>query len=226
MMTILVTGFEPFGGETMNPSWEAVKRLPDAPGGARIMRLQVPTTYAGSITAVTDAVDRLSPDAVVMVGQAGRRAELCIERVAVNLDDTAAPDNAGVIRQDMPIVPEGPAAYFATLPIKAIVASLRVAGCPAVVSNSAGLFVCNHLMYGVLDHIAVRHLPCLAGFVHVPFLPEQVAERPGTPSMSLELMVSGLQTLIDVIASAPGNHGSCQHLQTARAAEPPEGENR
>lgn len=209
MMTILVTGFEPFGGETLNPSWEAVKRLPDTIGDARVVRLQVPTTYAGSITAVTDAVDRLTPYAVVMVGQAGRRTELCVERVAVNVDDTSAPDNAGVILQDTPIVAQGPAAYFATLPVKEIVAGLRTAGYPAVVSNSAGLFVCNHLMYGVLNHIAVHHLPCLGGFIHVPFLPEQVTERPGTPSMSLAVIVAGLQTLISVIASAPGTQGEC-----------------
>lgn len=207
MMTILVTGFEPFGGETLNPSWEAVKRLPDTIGGARVVPLQVPTTYAGSVAAVTDAIERLSPSAVVMVGQAGRRAELCVERVAVNVDDTSAPDNAGVILQDTPIVSQGPAAYFATLPIKEMVAGLRTAGYPAVVSNSAGLFVCNHLMYGVLDHIAVHHLSCLGGFVHVPFLPEQVTERPGTPSMSLTVIVEGLQTLIDIIASVRGAQG-------------------
>jgi pyroglutamyl-peptidase len=207
MMTILVTGFEPFGGETLNPSWEAAKRLPDTIGDARVARLQVPTTYAGSIAAVTDAVDRLTPCAVVMVGQAGRRTELCVERVAVNVDDTSAPDNAGVILQGTPIVPQGPAAYFATLPVQEIVAGLRTAGYPAIVSNSAGLFVCNHLMYGVLHHIAVHHLSCLGGFVHVPFLPEQVTERPGTPSMSLAVIVAGLQTLINIIALAPGSQG-------------------
>ncbi|MHB8071224.1 MAG: pyroglutamyl-peptidase I [Candidatus Cryosericum sp.] len=199
-MMILVTGFEPFGGETLNPSWEAVKRLPDTTGGACIARLQVPTTYAGCIGAVTGAIDRLSPHAVVMVGQAGGRAELSIERVAVNLDDTQAPDNAGVILQSTPIVPQGPAAYFATLPVKEIVAGLHAAGYPAVVSNTAGLFVCNHLMYGVLDHIAVNHLAAQAGFIHVPFLPEQVAERPGTPSMSLDLMSAALQTVVDILA--------------------------
>jgi len=209
MMTILVTGFEPFGGETLNPSWEAVKRLPDTVGDARVVHLQVPTTYAGSIAAATCAVDQLSPYAVVMVGQAGRRAELCVERVAVNVDDTSAPDNAGVILQGTPIVPQGPAAYFATLPVTEIVAGLRAAGCPATVSNSAGSFVCNHLMYGVLDHIAVHHLPCLDGFVHVPFLPEQVTERPGTPSMSLAVIVEGLQTLISVITSPRGTQGDC-----------------
>lgn len=200
MMMILVTGFEPFGGETLNPSWEAVKRLPDTTGGACIARLQVPTTYAGCIGAVTGAIDRLSPHAVVMVGQAGGRAELSIERVAVNLDDTQAPDNVGVILQSTPIVPQGPAAYFATLPVKEIVAGLHAAGYPAVVSNTAGLFVCNHLMYGVLDHIAVNHLAAQAGFIHVPFLPEQVAERSGTPSMSLDLMSAALQTVVDILA--------------------------
>jgi pyroglutamyl-peptidase len=204
MMTILVTGFELFGGETLNPSWEAVKGLPDSAGDAQIVRLQVPTTYAGCIGTVTDAIDRLSPRAVVMVGQAGGRAELSVERVAVNLDDTQAPDNAGVILQDTPVVSQGPAAYFATLPVKNIAAGLRTAGYPAVVSNTAGLFVCNHLMYGVLHHIAVHHMGTLAGFVHVPFLPEQVTESPGTPSMSLESIAAALQRLTELLTSEVG----------------------
>jgi pyroglutamyl-peptidase len=201
MMTILVTGFEPFGGEVLNPSWEAVKRLPDSSGSARIVLLQVPATYAESIGTVTDTIDRLFPHVVVMVGQAGGRAELSVERVAVNMDDTQSPDNAGVILQDTPIVPQGPAAYFATLPVKKIVEALRTSGYPAIISNTAGLFVCNHLMYGALRHIAVHRMDTLAGFVHVPFLPEQVTERTGTPSMSLETMVAALQRLVELLAA-------------------------
>lgn len=201
MMTILVTGFEPFGGETINPSWEAVRRLNGDTGDVRVERLLVPTTYADSIRTVTEVIDRLRPSTVLMVGQAGGRAELSIERVAVNCDDAQAPDSAGVLHEDAPIVPQGPTAYLATLPVKQIVAGLRSAGLPASVSNTAGLFVCNHLFYGVLHHIVTRNLDTQAGFVHVPFLPEQVVGKPGTPSMALETMVAGIDCIVAVVTS-------------------------
>lgn len=201
MMTILVTGFEPFGGEAINPSWEAVRRLNGDTGDVRVERLLVPTTYADSIRTVTEVIDRLHPSIVLMVGQAGGRAELSIERVAVNCDDAQAPDSAGVLHEDAPIVSQGPTAYLATLPVKQIVAGLRSAGLPASVSNTAGLFVCNHLFYGVLHHIVTRNLDTQAGFVHVPFLPEQVVGKPGTPSMALETMVAGIDCIVAVVTS-------------------------
>jgi pyroglutamyl-peptidase len=201
MMTILVTGFEPFGGEAFNPSWEAIRRLNGNTSDAHIERLLVPTTYADSIGTVTEAIDRLHPAAVVMVGQAGGRAELSIERVAVNCDDAQAPDNAGVLREDVSIVAQGPAAYLATLPVKQIVAGLRSAGFPAVTSNTAGLFVCNHLFYGVMNHIVTHNLETRAGFVHVPFLPEQAVGKPGTPSMSLATIVAGLDCVVAIVTS-------------------------
>ncbi len=201
MITILVTGFEPFGGEAINPSWEAVRRLNGDRGDTHIERLLVPTTYADSIRTVTEVIDRLRPAAVVMVGQAGGRAELSIERVAINCDDEKTPDNAGVLHEDAPIVSQGPIAYLATLPIKQIVAGLRSARYPAVVSNTAGLFVCNHLFYGVLHHIVTHNLETQAGFVHVPFLPEQVTGKPGTPSMSLDTIVAGLDCIVTALTS-------------------------
>ena len=201
MMMILVTGFEPFGGEAINQSWEAVRRLNGNTGDVRIERLLTPTTYAESIGTVTKAIDRLRPAAVVMVGQAGGRAELSIERVAVNLDDAQAPDNAAVLREDAPIVSQGPTAYLATLSIKQVVAGLCNAGFPAAVSNTVGLFVCNHLFYGVLHHIVTHNLDMQAGFVHVPFLPEQVVGKPGTPSMSLETIVAGLDCIVSILTS-------------------------
>ncbi|MCX6087005.1 MAG: pyroglutamyl-peptidase I [Caldiserica bacterium] len=201
MMTILVTGFEPFGGEAINPSWEAVRRLNGDVGGVRVERLLVPTTYADSIGTVTEAIDRLHPAAALMVGQAGGRAELSIERVAINRDDAQTPDNAGVLREDTAIVAEGPTAYLATLPVKQIVAGLRSAGFPAAVSNTAGLFVCNHLFYGVMNHIVTHDLETRAGFVHVPFLPEQVLDRPGTPSMSLAMIVAGIDSIVAIVTS-------------------------
>ncbi|MCX6085015.1 MAG: pyroglutamyl-peptidase I [Caldiserica bacterium] len=202
MLTVLMTGFEPFGGEVVNPSWEAVRRLREDIGDVRVVRLLVPTTYAGSIETVTEAIDRLHPAAVVMVGQAGGRAELSIERVAVNCDDAQAPDNAGELHEDIPVVVQGPTAYLATLPVKQIVAGLRSAGFPAAVSNTAGLFVCNHLFYGVLHHIATHDLNTQAGFVHVPFLPGQVADKAGTPSMSLETIVAGLDRIVAILTSS------------------------
>ncbi|MCE5192592.1 MAG: pyroglutamyl-peptidase I [Candidatus Cryosericum sp.] len=200
MMTLLITGFEPFGGEEVNPSWEAVQRVRSGAMNARIERLLVPTTYEGSIETVTEAVVRLHPAVVLMVGQAGGRAELSVERLAVNRDDALAPDNASVVHEDLPIVDEGPVAYFASLPVREIVTRLHAEGLPAAVSNTAGLFVCNHLFYGVLHYIATHCVAIRAGFIHVPFLPKQVTERPGTPSMSLEDIVAGLQIAVDVLA--------------------------
>jgi pyroglutamyl-peptidase len=201
MMTILVTGFEPFGGETVNPSWEAVRRLNSHADGALIQPLLVPTSYVSSVKTVTAAIDRVHPAVVLMVGQAGGRAELSVERVAVNCDDAQVPDNEGVLREDVPIVSGGPAAYLATLPLKQVLAGLRGAGFPVAVSNTAGLFVCNHLFYGVLHHIAVHDLDTQAGFVHVPFLPGQVMDKPGTPSMSLETIVAGLDCIVAILTS-------------------------
>ncbi|MGB9666383.1 MAG: pyroglutamyl-peptidase I [Candidatus Cryosericum sp.] len=208
MMTLLVTGFEPFGGEAVNPSWEAVQRL-RAGAGVQIERLQVPTTYEGSVKTVTEAMDQFHPGVVLMVGQAGGRAELSVERVALNRDDASAPDNKGVVREDVPIIASGPAAYFATLPVRETASRIRAAGVPAAVSNTAGLFVCNHLFYGVLHEIARGRLGITAGFIHVPFLPAQVTARPGTPSMSLESIVAGLQAATNFLAGlseAPAGH--------------------
>lgn len=211
MMTLFVTGFEPFGGEAMNPSWEAVQLL-RAAAGVRIEHLLVPTTYDGSVETVTRAMDRLSPGVVLMVGQAGGRAELSVERVALNRDDASASDNEGVVHEDVPIIASGPDAYMARLPVRETVSHIRAVGVPAAVSNTAGLFVCNHLFYGVLHEIARSGLNITAGFIHVPFLPAQVTARPGTPSMSLESMVTGLQAAADFLAGlsqAPaGRHRS------------------
>jgi pyroglutamyl-peptidase len=200
MATVLVTGFEPFGGEAVNPSWEAAALVSSTVAGTRLERVLVPTTYEGGIETVTAAIDRYQPTAVLMVGQAGGRTELSIERIAINLDDTQAPDNAGVVREGTAIVADGPCAYMASLPLREMTARLHEAGVPAAISNTAGLFVCNHLFYGVLHYLAVQQLNITAGFVHVPFLPQQVTSRPGTPSMSLAEIVAGLSVIVDVLA--------------------------
>ncbi len=198
-MKILVTGFDPFGGDSINPAFEAVRKIPKNIAGADIEILEIPTVFHKSIRTVTDFLDRGSFDAVLLVGQAGGRFALTPERVGINLDDARIKDNEGNQPIDVPIAPEGPAAYFSTLPIKAMVENIRSKGIPAKVSNTAGTFVCNHLMYGVLHHIASKNLSVRGGFIHVPFLPEQVLERDNTPAMALEDIARGLEAAVEAI---------------------------
>lgn len=202
-MKILLTAFEAFGGESINPTQEALKLLPDSIGGAEILRMTVPVTFSGAAEPVLAAIDCERPDAVLCLGQAGGRAGLTPERVAINIDDARIPDNAGAQPADEPIAAGAPAAYFATLPIKAMTEAIRAAGVPASVSDSAGTFVCNHLMYAVLRHIAEAGLPIRAGFMHVPFLPEQTAARPDTPSLPMDELVRGITSAVEAIAAAP-----------------------
>ena len=149
-MKILVTGFDPFGGETVNPAYEAVKLLPDTIAGAQIIKLQVPTRFALSGTVLEAAVNEHRPDAVICVGQAGGRSAITPERVAINLADASTPDNAGDQPVDEPIRKDGAPAYFTSLPVKAMVQKMRAAGIPAALSYTAGSFVCNSLMYTLL----------------------------------------------------------------------------
>lgn len=193
---VLVTGFEPFGGERINPSWEIVRALPEAMGGHRIEKLLVPTEFGRSIRVATAAIDKLKPGLVLCIGQAGGRSCMSVERVAINVDDARAPDNAGKRPLDERIRRNGPDAHFCTLPVKAMVAAITKAGIPAEVSNSAGTFVCNHLIYGVLDHIAGKGLAMRAGFMHVPYVEAQVLDKPGTPAMALASMVEGTKAAI------------------------------
>ena len=193
---VLVTGFEPFGGEEINPSWEVCGRLPAAIGRARIHTLQVPTEFRRAIEVVAAEVERLEPALVILLGQAGGRPAMSVERVAINVDDARIPDNAGERPIDEAIAPAGPPAYFATVPIKAMVAAMREAGVPADVSNSAGTFVCNHLLYGVLHFLAASGRAARAGFIHVPWLEEQALSRPGEPSMALATMACGVEAAI------------------------------
>lgn len=195
-MNILITAFDPFGGETINPAQLAVEALPDAIGGHTILKSIVPTVFGASADLVIHQMDRLSPDAVVCVGQAGGRDAITPERVSINIMDAKKPDNAGAAPEDVPIVPDGPAAYFSTLPVKAMVAAMEAAGIPAKLSNTAGTFVCNQLLYRCLHH-AARHMPhCRCGFIHVPYIPEQTADK---PSMKLEDIVKGLTAAIAAI---------------------------
>jgi len=151
---VLVTGFEPFGGERTNPSWDIVERLPDTIAGLRVAKLRVPCEFRRAIEVAAVAIEKHEPSLVICLGQAGGRSRIGVERVAVNVDDARAPDNAGAQPIDEPIAADGPPAYFSTLPVKAMVAAMRAAGVPAELSNTAGTYVCNHLMYGVLHLIA------------------------------------------------------------------------
>lgn len=200
-MKLLITGFAPFGGEALNPSWETVKALPDRIGSVELIKLELPTAFDRSACALTEAVTLHRPQAVLSVGQAGGRSAITVERVAVNLADAGIPDNDGFQPRDLPLIPDGPAAYFSTLPVKAIVEALRAAGIPCQVSYSAGTYVCNSVLYRAL-HLGATACPgLLAGFIHVPFTPLQAAQKPaGTPSMAPEDMVRALTEAVRVIA--------------------------
>ena len=212
-MKLLLTGFEPFAGDTVNPALEAVKALPERIGSVQIVKLAVPTVFRESIDLVTQAIAHIHPDAVLCVGQAGGRAQITPERVAINLDDAPVPDNKGSQPVDTPISPDGDSAYFATLPIKAMVRAIREAGIPAAVSNTAGTYVCNHLMYGVLYTLAKKHPGVKGGFVHVPFLPEQASLRsPPAPSLTMAEILTGLTAAISAIGKEQPN------LSTAEGA--------
>ncbi len=201
-MKILVTAFDPFGGEKTNPALEAVKALPSTIAGADIVKLEVPTVFGTSLAVVEAAMARELPDAVVSVGQAGGRFGITPERIAINLSDAPLEDNAGKAPVDEAVAAGGPAAYFSTLPVKAMVKALVDAGIPASLSNSAGTFVCNQLMYGVLHRVSRSHPGMLAGFIHVPCIPEQVVNKPNTPSMALADIVRGLTICLEAVRAA------------------------
>lgn len=205
-MKLLLTAFEPFGGADMNPAQEAVRLVPERIGDTTIVKMDVPVVFGRAIDAVAAAVEREKPDAVLCIGQAGGRAALTPERVAINVDDASIPDNAGAQPIDRPIVPGGPAAYFSTLPVKAMVAAIRQAGLPASLSNTAGTFVCNHLMYGLLHLLATRCPGVRGGFMHVPFAPQQVVDRPA-PAMSVADIARGITAAVEAIAA----HGEDMH---------------
>jgi pyroglutamyl-peptidase len=201
MMKALVTGFEPFGGDRVNPSSEALRRLPKRIGVLDIATRALPVVYGAALPALRAAIAETGPDLVLSVGLAGGRSELSLERVAINVDDARIPDNDGNQPIDRPVVAGGPAAYFATLPIKAAAAALRDAGLPAAVSNSAGTFLCNHVFYGLMHEAEHGGGRFRAGFLHVPYLPGQAAGVSGAPSMALEQIVVGIEIILAVAAA-------------------------
>ena len=194
-MKIIVTGFDPFGGETINPSIECVKALPEIEG-VELIRLELPTVFKESAKRLNEVINDVKPDAVLSVGQAGGRPGITMERIAINVDDARIPDNISQQPIDEAIQLDGEAAYFTTLPIKRIVKAIREAGIPAEVSNSAGTFVCNHIMYQALFAATKADKPFKAGFMHIPFIPEQTKDKPSLP---LEESTKALQIAIETI---------------------------
>lgn len=198
-MKILVTGFDPFGGEKINPAIESVKRLPDKILDAEIIKLEIPTVIGKSVDKIREKIKEVEPDVVLSIGQAGGRPDITVERVGINCDDCRIKDNEGNQPIDENVVEDGPAAYFATIPIKAMVEHIKEGKIPASVSNTAGTFICNHVLYGVCHIKATEYPNMRTGFIHIPFLPEQVTDKKNMPSMALETIVKGLELAIEAI---------------------------
>jgi pyroglutamyl-peptidase len=194
---ILLTGFEPFGGEAVNPSWEVARALHgEWIAGAQVHAVQLPCVFHQALGALQAAIRETQPRLVLALGQAGGRSDLSIERVAINVDDARIADNAGAQPVDTPVVANGPAAYFSTLPIKAMVAGLRAAGLPASVSQTAGTYVCNHVFYGLQHQLAGSGVR--SGFMHIPYLPAQAARLPGQPSLPLATLLDGTRLALEL----------------------------
>ena len=189
MKKLLITGFDPFGGAAVNPSWMAVSRLPDRVGDFELCKLEIPTVFDKATRIVLEKAAEFGPDVILCVGQAGGRAAVTPERIGVNIRDARIGDNEGNQPRGEFVAPDGPAAYFATVPVMAMADAIENAGIPATVSNSAGAFVCNDTLYGILHHFAGTNVRC--GFIHVPFIPEQAE-----PSMELENIVKALEIAI------------------------------
>ena len=200
-MKILITGFDPFGGEKINPAYEAVK-LCSSPKGCELIKLQVPTVFNKSLQVVKAAMEKELPDAVILVGQAGGRTFITPERIALNLMDAKAPDNEGNCPVDLPVIPGGENALFSSLPVKKITEAINKINVPAQLSNTAGTFVCNSLMYGVLNFCKEHYPRTLAGFIHVPYLPQQVENKENMPSLPLEDIVKALNEAIKITAQS------------------------
>ena len=201
-MKVLVTGFDPFGGESINPAREAVKRIRSEIAGAEIVTMQIPTVVGRSIERVHEKMKELQPDLVISVGQAGGRSGVTPERVAINVTDARIPDNDGNQPIDEPVFADGDAAYFSNLPVKAMVQAIRDAGYPSALSNSAGTYICNHVMYGILYYIHKEFPKVRGGFIHVPYAPAQTVNKPNTPSMAIADITAALEAAIEAAVSS------------------------
>lgn len=199
-MKVLITGFQPFGGESINPAYEAVKLLPQQIDGASIVKREIPVVFNEGAEVVRKAIQKENPDIVICVGQAGGRSGITLEFVGINYADARIPDNNGGQPVDQTIQPDGENAYFTSLPVKAMVSSLKQAGIPASISYSAGTYVCNDVMYQLLYFLHTEfagRMPAMrGGFIHVPFADEQVVNKPNTPSLPLGTIARGLELCI------------------------------
>ena len=193
MTKVLLTGFEPFGKASLNPSGEIVKQISDK----NVVTAILPVAYAQSAAALLSLIEQHKPDVVISLGQAEGRTQISPERIAINLDDARLADNEGVVRSDVPIIVGGPVAYESTLPIKEFVEAMKAEGIPAAVSLSAGAFLCNHIFYIAQDKLAGTQIR--SGFVHVPLMDEQAAEFPGLPTMPLDQMVKAVRIMLEVL---------------------------
>lgn len=196
-MKILITGFDPFGGDKINPAFEAVKRLPDQINGAEIIKMEIPTVFIKEGEVLRDCIQKHKPDVTICIGQAGGRSQITVEKVAINLMEARIADNEGQKPIGLPVCEDGENAYFSTLPVKTIVKKIKEQGIPASVSYTAGTFVCNDVMYRLLHMIRNEFPTMRGGFIHVPYLTEQVVNLPaGTPSMSVETITEALKCAV------------------------------
>lgn len=198
-MKLLFTGFDPFGGEKINPAYEAVKLLPDKIAGADVVRVELPTVFHVGAEKMIEAIEKHKPDCVICIGQAGGRAQITPEFVGINYIDARIADNSGLRPAGEPIIKDGCDAYFTKLPVKAIVAKLCAAGIPASISYTAGTYVCNDVMYNLLYYINKERPNIVGGFIHVPYAAQQTANmNTPAPSMSLEMIRDGLRIAAEV----------------------------
>ena len=196
-MKLLLTAFDPFGGDKVNPALEAVKLVSEKVGNVEVVKLEVPTVFRKSIATVAAAIAKEKPDAVLCIGQAGGRFGVTPERVAINVTDARIPDNEGNQPIDEPVFADGDAAYFSNLPVKAMVQAIKDAGYPSSLSNSAGTYICNHVMYGILYYIHKEFPDVRGGFIHVPYAASQAVNKPNTPSMAITDITAALEAAIE-----------------------------
>jgi pyroglutamyl-peptidase len=204
MSKILVTGFDAFGGESINPASRVLQHLersrPCIGRGVEVITREIPTVFGASAQAVLEAIQDIMPQAVISIGQAGGAHGVRVERVALNINDARIADNVGNRPMDSPIEPDGPSAYWATIPVREVVEAIRQEGIPATLSYSAGTFVCNHVFYSACHFVASRSLDIKVGFIHVPYLPEQALEKDAAPSMSQECIIRALEAAVQTVA--------------------------
>jgi len=192
-VNVLLTGFEPFKKEKVNPSWEVCKALSEKGlEGVDLTVKKLSVVFDEAKTKAIEYCSQVTPDVILHLGEAGERTHIALERIAINCDSASIKDNKGQKRDNQVIEPEGNDGYFTTIPVARIVEALKEAGIPAVISNSAGTYLCNHVLYGTLHHVKKENLPVKVGFIHLPYLPQQTVDKPQKASMSLDLMVKAV----------------------------------